>query len=240
MDMCSNTLRPRFLVADDHAMFAEALRAFLEKTYTVVGAVLDGHAMMDAAVRLRPDVIVLDIGMPLLNGLEAARRIRTQVPNIKFIFLTMHDDPNLAATALELGAVGFVLKHSAGQELLKAIDQVLRGRPYLTPKMRAVDWVQSKTRARQFSKEMTPRQREVVQMLAEGKAMKEVAGLLDLSEKTVEFHKHHIMDIFNLKSNADLVLFALKRGLISVNIEPQLRARASHIRTQSPRLRMTA
>jgi len=238
--MCSNTLRPRFLVADDHAMFAEALRAFLEKTYTVVGAVLDGHAMMEAAVRLRPDVIVLDIGMPLLNGLEAARRIRTQVPNIKFIFLTMHDDPNLAAAALELGAVGFVLKHSAGQELLKAIDQVLHGRPYLTPKMRAVGWVQSKTSARQFSKEMTPRQREVVQMLAEGRAMKEVAGLLDLSEKTVEFHKHHVMDVFNLKNNADLVLFALKRGLISVDIEPQLRARPSDSRRQSPRLRMTA
>jgi DNA-binding NarL/FixJ family response regulator len=240
MGMCSNSLRPRFLVADDHAIFAEALRVFLEKTYAVVGVVLDGRAMMDAAVRLRPDVIVLDVGMPLLNGLEAARRARTQVPNIKFVFLTMHDDPSLAAAALELGAVGFVLKHSAGQELLKAIDQVLRGQPYLTPKMRAVDWVQSKTNARQFSKEMTPRQREVVQMLAEGRAMKEVAGLLDLSEKTVEFHKHHIMDVFNLKNNADLVLFALKRGLISVNIEPPLRARASHSRRQSPRLRMTA
>jgi len=241
MGICSNSLRLRFLVADDHAMFAEALRAFLEKTYTVVGVVLDGRAMIDAAVRLRPDVIVLDVGMPLLNGLEAARRARTRVPNIKFVFLTMYHDPNLAAAALELGAVGFVLKHSAGQELLKAIDHVLRGQSYLTPKMQAEDWVQSKTRARQFSKEMTPRQREVVQMLAEGRPMKEVAGLLNLSEKTVEFHKHHIMDVFNLKSNADLVLFALKRGLISVDIEPQLRVEASHSRSrrQSSRLHMT-
>jgi len=239
MGICSNSLRLRFLVADDHAMFAEALRAFLEKTYTVVGVVLDGRAMMDAAVRLRPDVIVLDVGMPLLNGLEAARRTRTQLPNIKFVFLTMYHDPNLAAAALELGAVGFVLKDSAGQELLKAIDHVLRGQSYLTPKMRAEDWVQSKTRAKQFSKEMTPRQREVVQMLAEGRPMKEVAGLLNLSEKTVEFHKHHIMEVFNLKSNADLVLFALKRGLISVNIEPQLRTQGSHNRRQAARLHIT-
>jgi DNA-binding NarL/FixJ family response regulator len=240
MGLCANSLRLRLLVADDHAMFAEALRASLEKTYTVVGVVLDGRAMMDAAVRLRPDVIVLDVGMPLLNGLEAARRTRTQLPNIKFVFLTMYHDPNLAAAALELGAVGFVLKDSAGQELLKAIDHVLRGQSYLTPKMRAEDWVQSKTRAKQFSKEMTPRQREVVQMLAEGRPMKEVAGLLNLSEKTVEFHKHHIMDVFNLKSNADLVLFAVKRGLISVDIEPQLRVGVSHSRGQSSRLHITA
>jgi DNA-binding NarL/FixJ family response regulator len=239
MAICSNSSRLRLLVADDHAMFAEALRAFLEKTYTVVGVVLDGRAMMDAAVRLRPDLIVLDVGMPLLNGLEAARRARTQVPNIKFVFLTMYHDPNLAAAALELGAVGFVLKDSAGQELLKAIDHVVRGQSYLTPKLRAEDWVQSKTRARQFSKEMTARQREVVQMLAEGRPMKEVAGLLNLSEKTVEFHKHHIMDIFNLNSNADLVLFALKRGLISVNIEPRLRAEASPTRRQSSRFHVT-
>jgi len=239
MGLCANSLRLRLLVADDHAMFAEALRAFLEKTYTVVGVVLDGRAMMDAAVRLRPDVIVLDVGMPLLNGLEAARRTRTQLPNVKFVFLTMYHDPNLAAAALELGAVGFVLKDSAGQELLKAIDHVLRGQSYLTPKMRAEDWVQSKTRAKQFSKEMTPRQREVVQMLAEGRPMKEVAGLLNLSEKTVEFHKHHIMEVFNLKSNADLVLFALKRGLISVNIEPQLRTQGSHNRRQAARLHIT-
>ena len=207
----------RFLIADDHAIFAEALRTYLEKTYTVIGVVLDGRAMVAEAMRLQPDVIVVDVGMPLLNGLDAARRIKEQAPNIKFVFLTMHDDPNLAAAALELGPVAFVLKHSTGAELLKAIDHVLHGKPYLTPKLRADDWVETKARARQFSKEMTPRQRDIVQLFAEGCQMKQIAGLLNLSEKTVEFHKHHIMEAFNLRSNADLVLFALKNRLISLN-----------------------
>jgi DNA-binding NarL/FixJ family response regulator len=211
---------PRFLIADDHAIFAESLRVYLEKTYFVVGVVHDGRAMAAEVMRLRPDVIVVDIGMPILNGLDAARRIRVQAPNIKFIFLTMRDDPNLAAAALELGPIGFVLKHSTGQELLKAIDHVLRGKPYLTPKLRAEDWVATKARARQFSKEMTPRQRDIVQLLAEGRSMKEIAGLLDLSEKTVEFHKRHIRESFNLGSNADLVLFALRQGLIT--LEPYM------------------
>jgi len=208
---------PRFLIADDHAMFAEALRGYLEKPYAVIGVVRDGREMVAAAMRLRPDVIVADIGLPLLNGLDAARRVKAQAPNIKLVFLTMHDDPNLAAAALELGPVAFVLKHSTGQELIKAIDHVLRGQPYLTPKLRAEDWVATKARARQFSKELTPRQREIVQMHAEGLSMKEIASLLDISEKTVEFHKHQIQQSFNLKSNADLVLFALKRGLISID-----------------------
>jgi DNA-binding NarL/FixJ family response regulator len=206
----------RFLIADDHAIFADALRAFLERTHTVVGLVRDGQAMVTEAVRLQPDVIVVDVGMPLLNGLDAARKINVQAPDIKFVFLTMRDDANLAAAALELGPIGFVLKHSPGQELLKAIDHVLRGKSYLTPKLRAGDWVETKARARQFSKEMTPRQRGIVQLLAEGRSMKEIAGLLDISEKTVEFHKHHIMKAFNLESNAALVLFALKQGLISL------------------------
>jgi DNA-binding NarL/FixJ family response regulator len=241
MGMYSNSSSPRFLIADDHAMFAEALRTLLERNFTVAGVVLDGRAMVEAAVRLRPDVIVLDVAMPLLNGLEAARRTREQVPRIKFIFLTMYDDPNLAAAALQLGGVGFVLKHSAGRELLQAIDRVLHGQSYITPKMRPVDWVQTNTRARQFAKEMTPRQREVVQMLAEGRAMKEIAGVLDLSEKTVEFHKHHIMEVFNLKSNADLVLFAVKRGLISVGIETRLGVGAANSgRLQLSRLHRTA
>jgi DNA-binding NarL/FixJ family response regulator len=205
---------PRFLIADDHAVFAEALRVYLEKTYTVVGVVVDGRAMVAEAMRLRPDVIVVDIGMPRLNGLDAAQRIKLEAPKIKFIFLTMHDDPNLAAAALELGPIGFVLKHSTGQELQKAIDHVLHGKTYLTPKLRTEDWVETKARARQFSREMTPRQREIVQLHAEGRSVKEIAAVLDLSQKTVEFHKHNIQESFNLKGNADLVLFALKQGLI--------------------------
>jgi DNA-binding NarL/FixJ family response regulator len=208
---------PRFLIADDHAMFAETLRCYLEKTLRVIGVVSDGRAMVAEAMRLRPDVIFVDVGMPILNGLDAARRIKLQVPNIKFIFLTMHDDPNLAAAALELGPIGFVLKHSTGQELLKAIDHVLHSKAYITPKLRAEDWVATKARARQFSTEMTPRQRELVQLHAEGRSVKEIAGVLQISEKTVEFHKHHIQESFNLRSNADIVLFALKQGLISVN-----------------------
>jgi len=220
--------RPCFLIADDHTIFAEALRAYLEKTYPVVGVVPDGRAMIEEAIALRPDVVIVDVGMPRLNGLDAAKRIKEQAPEVKFIFLTMQDDPNLAAAALELGPVAFVLKHSAGPELLKAIDQVLQGKSYVTPKLRAEDWVASKARAKQYSKDMTARQRDVVQLFAEGRSMKEIAGLLDLSEKTVEFHKHHIMESFHLRSNADLVLFALRHGLISINPEPGLRAKAAH------------
>ena len=214
-NMSAHGTMPRFLIADDHAIFAETLRIYLEKTYTVVGLAQDGHAMVADAMRLRPDVIVVDVGMPLLNGLDAARRIKEQAPDIKFIFLTMQDDPNLAAAALQLGPIGFVLKHSTGQELLKAVDHVIHGNVYITPKLRAEDWVATKARARQFSRKLTQRQRDIVQLLAEGRPMKQIAGLLNLSQKTVEFHKHHVMEAFNLRSNADVVLFALKQGLIS-------------------------
>jgi DNA-binding NarL/FixJ family response regulator len=207
---------PRLLIADDHAMFAEALRVYLEKTFTVVGVVMDGRAMVAEATRLRPDLIVADVGMPVLNGLDAAREIKEQVPNIKFVFLTMRDDPNLAAAALQLCPIGFVLKHSTGPELLKALDHVLHGKSYLTPRLRADDWVATKARARQYSKAMTPRQTEITQLLAEGRSMKAIAYILALSEKTVEFHKHQIRESFNLHSTADLVLFAVKQGLVSI------------------------
>jgi DNA-binding NarL/FixJ family response regulator len=215
-----NISRPRILIADDHAIFTEALRVYLEKTFTVIGVVADGRAMLREAIKLRPDVIVADVAMPLLNGLDAARRIREQAPKVNFVFLTMLDDANLAAAALELGRVAFLLKCSGGLELLKAIEEVLHDRSYLSPKLRAEDWVAAKARARQFSKDLTVRQSDFVQLFAEGRPMKEIAAILNLSEKTVEFHKHHIMESFNLKSNAALVLFALKRGLISVNSEP--------------------
>src|ERR1700739_3958737 len=136
-----STTGPRILIADDHAIFADALRVYLEKSYTVIGMVQDGLEMVAGAMRLSPNVIVADIGLPLLNGLDAARRVKAQAPHIKLVFLTMHDDPNLAAAALELGPIAFVLKHSTGPELIKAIDHVLQGRPYLTPKLRAEDWV---------------------------------------------------------------------------------------------------
>jgi DNA-binding NarL/FixJ family response regulator len=210
----------RLLLADDHAIFSDALRLYLEKDFDIVGVVSNGRALIDEAIKLKPDIIVVDVGMPLLNGLDAARRIRELAPKIRFIFLTMQDDPNLAAAALELGPVAFVLKHSAGSELLEAINEVMRGHSYLTPKLRATDWVEAKARAQQFSKNMTPRQRDIVQLFAEGRPMKEIAGLLHLSEKTVEFHKHHIMVAFNLKNNADLVLFALSQGLIAPDRSP--------------------
>ena len=209
--------RPKIVIADDHVVFAEALRLLLEKNYHVVGIVADGRKLVAEAARLKPDVITVDVGMPLLNGLDAARRVRAKLPKVKLVFLTMQDNPNLAAAALELGGVGFVLKQSATRELMKAIEQVLHGKTYLTPKLRAEDWATMKTRARRYSQQLTARQRDIVQLCGEGRPIKEIAGHLNLSEKTVEFHKHHIMETFNLNSNADLVLFAVKQGLISLD-----------------------
>jgi DNA-binding NarL/FixJ family response regulator len=209
---------PRFLIADDHAIFAETFKSFLELTYPVVGIVGDGRALIEEANRLNPDVIIVDIGLPLLNGFEAARRIHQTSPTTKFVILTMQDDPNLAAAALqELGPIGFVLKRSGGAEVMRAIDSVLRGNYYLTPELRSEGRVESNPGPRQFSRELTSRQRDVLQLYAEGRSIKEIARLLSLSEKTVEFHKYHIMQSYGLKTNADLVLFALKQGAIFMN-----------------------
>jgi DNA-binding NarL/FixJ family response regulator len=208
-------MRPRVLIADDHNMVAEGLRSLLEKHYDVIGMVQDGRKLIEEAPKLKPDVVVVDISMPLLNGLDAAQRLKLALPNVKLVFLTMKDDPNIAAAAMQLGAVGYVLKNDASSELLKAVAEVLRGKSYITDKVRPEDWAVRDARARQFAKDLTPRQEEVLQLLAEGKSMKEIADILKVSEKTVEFHKYHIMQAFNLKNNAEMVLFALKRNLIS-------------------------
>ena len=207
--------RPRVLIADDHSIVAEGLRSLLERNYDVIGMVQDGQALLSEASRLKPDVVVLDIAMPLLNGLDAGERLRACLPAAKLVFLTMKDDPNLAAAALRLGAVAYVLKHTGASELLKAVSEVLQGRSYVTARLRAENWADREARARQFSKDLTPRQQEVLQLLAEGRPMKEIADILKVSEKTVMFHKYHIMKVFNLRNNAELVLFALNRHLIS-------------------------
>ena len=214
-DLSHPTTRPRVIIADDHSIVAEGLRSVLEKACQVVAIVPDGRELLLQAPKLRPDVIVLDIGMPFLNGLDAAEQLKALLPGIKFVFLTMKDDPNLAAAALNLGAVAYVLKNSAVSELLMAVSEVLHGKSYITPKLRPENWAVRQARARQVSKELTPRQKEVLQLLAEGRPMKEIADILKVSEKTVMFHKYHLMEAFNLKSNTDLVLFALKHHLIS-------------------------
>jgi len=208
-------IRARVLIADDHSIVADGLRSVLEKSCDVIGIVQDGRQLLIQAPKLKPDVIVLDIGMPFLNGLDAAERLKPLLPGVKFVFLTMKDDPNLAAAALNLGAVGYVLKHSAVSELLKAVSEVLQGKSYVTPKLQAENWAVREARAQQLSKDLTPRQKDVLQLLAEGRRTREIADILNVSERTVMFHKYHIMNAFNLKSNADLVLLALKHHLIS-------------------------
>ena len=169
---------------------------------------------------------------------EIRSHIRTRCPYLARRPILEHrflDDLNLAAAALELGPVAFVLKRSGGQELLQAIEQILLGRSYMTPKLKVGDWVAAKARARQFSRDLTKRQRDIVQLFAEGRPMKEIAAILSLSEKTVEFHKHHIMETFNIKSNADLVLFGLKHGLIAVNPESSTIPTNGTMRILNPR-----
>jgi len=199
--------RIRVLLADDHKMVAEQLCSLLEKRCDVIGVVQNGRELVDAAPGLKPDVIVLDISMPGLNGLDAARQLTHSLPGARFVFLTMHDDAELAAAALHLGAVGYVLKQVAASELLLAISEVVQGRSYVTPRLR---WEGGGVAPRQVTKELTPRQREVLQLISEGRSIKEIADILNVSEKTIEFQKYHIMQTFDLESNADLVSFAVK------------------------------
>ncbi len=211
--------RPRVLLADDHKIVVEGLRSLLEAEFELVGTVEDGWAMVAAAAELRPDVIVADISMPLLNGIEAARQIKKADSGAKIVFLTMHPDVTYATRAFEAGASGYVLKHSASSELVTAIREALKGRTYVTP-MIAKDVLQSfmdRSHKREdvFYK-LTPRQREVLQLVTEGRSAKEIASLLNVSPRTVEFHKYRMMEDLGLRTNAELIQFAIKHGLASV------------------------
>jgi len=208
--------RPRVLLADDHTLVLDGLRKILEPECEVVGAVEDGRSLLTAARQLKPDIILLDISMPLLNGVEAARRLRAAAPDAKVIFVTMHADATYVAGAFRAGASGYVLKRCASAELLKAINQVLAGRAYVTPLIRKnipdklAGWP---LESGEDSGELTVRQREVVQLVAEGHSVKEIAAVLGISGKTVAFHKTNVMRRLGMRSTAELTKYALEHGI---------------------------
>jgi DNA-binding NarL/FixJ family response regulator len=210
--------RPRILIADDHTLVAEAFRTLLEPDYQVIKLVADGLSLLTAAKALKPDIVLLDLGMPLLNGLDAGQELKKHLPKTKLIILTMNEDPDVASKTLRTWASGYLLKKSAGIELKKAISDVLRGRSYVTPSIAQKlmdEFIRDPHRDR--AKELTQRQRQVLQLLAEGHSMKEAAAVLDIAVRTIAFHKYRIMEDFGLKTNADLVRFAIREHIISEN-----------------------
>lgn len=208
--------RPRVLLADDHLLVLEGFKKILEDHCEVVGTVEDGRALLDAATRLKPALVLLDISMPLLNGIDATRELKMLLPDVKVIVVTMHADPAYLNEAFKAGASGYLLKRSAGSELIQAVDSVLNGNFYVTPLLtkglvNAALMGSAPPSIRQTA--LTPRQREVLQLVAEGKTIKEIAQLLNISPKTVEFHKTQIMDQLDLRTTAELTKYAMTHGL---------------------------
>ena len=207
--------RPRVILADDHTLMLDALKNLIEPEFEVVGTFADGHSLVEAAPALNPNVIVLDIGMPTMNGLNAGQRLKQIMPMVKLVYLTMNHDPDIAGEAFRLGASAFLLKNSAATELLQAIRQVVRGGYYVTPLMtEGMDgsFVQNfKQRKSKYS--LTLRQKEVLQLLAEGRSMKEVAFVLNLSPRTVAFHKYTMMEHLHIRSSAELIEYAMRSSL---------------------------
>jgi DNA-binding NarL/FixJ family response regulator len=205
--------RPRILIADDHALIAEAFTKLLASTFDVVATVYDGRSLIETAGRLQPDVILVDIGMPVLNGLEAAQRIKRTLPKVKVIYVTINHDPDLVAEALRRGASGYLPKTAAASELVAAIYQALNGYCYLSPQLQS-------SAASSLSKQasalplLTERQIEVLQLLAEGKSMKEAAAVLNLTSRTVAYHKYRIMGSLNLRNDAEVIQYAMRHHVV--------------------------
>jgi DNA-binding NarL/FixJ family response regulator len=206
----------RVLLADDHAVLVEAFRKLLEPHFEVVGTVSDGRALLKAAAYLNPDVIVIDISMPLMNGLEAAARLKAQLPKAHIIILTMNDDTDLALEAIRLGVSGYLLKSSAGAELIHAVNMVTRGVHYVTPLIALAieETVGGDHQPVRDAKTLSLRQREVVLLLAEGKSMKEAGAILNLTPRTIAFHKYRAMRQLHVNTSAELVQFAIKSRII--------------------------
>jgi len=208
--------RPRVLLADDHTMFSQGLQSLLEDDFDLVGAVADGEALVEAARRLNPDVIIVDISMPMMNGLDAVRQLKKDGATAKIIFLTMHADDRLLAEAFRCGGSGYVLKQSAGEELITGIGKVLAGQKYVTPLI-ATEWAEDLTKRVRGTQKLTltPRQREVLQLVIEGCTMKEIATRLGISARTAESHKYEIMEGLGVETTAELIQYAVKLGLTS-------------------------
>jgi len=209
--------RTRIILADDHILLLDAIKNLLEPEFEVVGTFANGLALVEAAPGLKPDVIVLDIGMPLMNGLNAGQRLKQVLPAVKLIYLTMNQDPDLAAEAFRLGASGYLVKNSAASELVHAIREVLRGSSYVTPLM-TKDMIGSfiqNLKRRKSPHILTLRQKEVLQLLAEGRSMKEAAYILNVTPRTVAFHKYTMMEQLHVRSSAELIQYALKSSLMA-------------------------
>lgn len=207
-------MKPKIILADDHKIVLDGLRSLLATDFDIVGVAADGRQLIQLAQTLKPDLVVADISMPLLNGIEAAR----QLPGVKFVFLTMHPEPSYLLRALQAGALGYVLKHAASEELTIAIRQALAGQSYVSPGLRteAIDEMLDETRVHlRQSLELTQRQREVLQLLAEGKSAKEIGWILEISPRTVETHKYKMMDDLGVKTSAELIQHAIREGLVS-------------------------
>jgi DNA-binding NarL/FixJ family response regulator len=204
--------RARIILADDHALLLDTLKALLEPEFEVVGTFAEGQALVEAAPVLNPDLIVLDLSMPNMNGLNAGQRLKQLLPAVKLIYLTMNQDPDMAAEAFRLGASGYVLKHSAASELVKALREALRGGSYVAPLL-TTDMVGSfiqNLKRRKRPRELTLRQKEVLQLLAEGRSMKEVAFILNVTPRTIAFHKYAMMEQLHVRTSAELIQYALK------------------------------
>ncbi|HEX4922187.1 MAG TPA: response regulator transcription factor [Candidatus Bathyarchaeia archaeon] len=213
--MSSN--RSRILLADDHNLVAELCKGLLEPEFDVVGVVCNGHDLVRAAGELKPDVIVLDIAMPVLNGLDAGKQVKEALHAVKLVYLTMNTDPELALEAFNRGASGYLLKSCAASEMVLAIREVLRGKTYLSPTLKEkVDYLRwEQTEIVEEANRLTERQRQVLQLLAEGKVMKEIGGILNMSTRTVAFHKYRIMEALGAKSNAELVRYAVRNHIVA-------------------------